>query len=210
LPEFSYILTIDFESDSEIWLEDDGVGIEDDMMETVRSETPPGSDIGMENENESKHLHAWLIKFLAHLQSFFHLSDIAMDYIIKFLSAFLVVLSRFAPICSSIAERFPRSLYQFNVSSNAKPSFHKYVACRKCHNIYSFATYTEGHGSNQRAKDCPFQEFPNHPHQRMRKKCGNKLLKTVEMVNGKKAALPLYDILLFRIRSFIDDSFSAS
>lgn len=135
--------TTDFESDSEVWMEDDD-GIEA-IVETVRPESPPGNDIEMENEIESKHLYAWIIKFLAHLQSVFHLSDAVMEHIIKFLAAFLVVLGRFAPICSSISDRFPQSLNQFYVNCGAQPVFCKYVACRKCHNIYSLSSCIEGH-----------------------------------------------------------------
>ena len=147
--KFSYFTE---DCDSEVWNEDcvieDDFVIEDDL---VRPESPPLNEIDNE-DGTHKNLNAWLVKFLSHFQSLFHLSDKAMEYLIKFLAAFLLILGRFAPICLKVADQFPQSLHQFY--KGVQPTFMKYVTCRRCHRIYSMANCIEGHGIHQRGKEC--------------------------------------------------------
>ena len=66
------------ESDLEVWMEDDGDG-----SEHVREESPPCESISeSEEEVSANHLRAWLVKFLVHFQSLFHITDLAMECIL--------------------------------------------------------------------------------------------------------------------------------
>ena len=40
------------------------------------------------------------------------------------------------------------------------------------------------------SKKCSFQRFPNHPHVRGRAQCGSTVLKTVELISGRKVLYP--------------------
>lgn len=174
---------IAFEEPSEVWIEDETAPVCDDF-ELSRDDSPPSDVIITEDEQRSKRLNAWLVMFIVHLQTVFHLTDMATDCILKFLSAFLTVLGRFAPICSSIVEYFPHNLYKLRKYNGSKLPCRKYVTCRKCHRIYRFTECVQGHGL------CTFQEFPKHRQQRMREPCGTALLKSVELIGGRKILYP--------------------
>ena len=87
----------------------------------------------------------------------------------KFLYSFIYLLGKFAPICASIAKKFPKSAYLFYKNHGVKKSFLKLVVCGKCHETYHLKDCIEGHGINQKAKFCSFVvvQFPNHPHAQM-------------------------------------------
>ena len=171
---------------SEVWIEEEIPNLE---LE-IREDSPPSSLPLTENDQRAHHLSAWLVSFIAHFQSVFHLSDMATDCVLKFLATFLTVLGRFAPICSSIVEYFPNSLYKLSRYNGTHVTFRKYVACRKCHQIYHFTDCIEGHGLHSKAKKCSFQQFPNHPQRRMRKQCDTILLKNIELIGGRKLLYP--------------------
>ena len=184
-----FISILGYEED-EVWEDDDlTTGFCDDF---VKEDTPPTDDSNCDGEIELKcnHFRDWLIVFIVHLKAVYHLTETAVESIIKFLYAFFSLLGRFNPICARVAEKFPASLYQLYKYHNVKKSFQKFVVCVKCHTIYQFEDCIEGHGINQRDKQCTHIEFINHPQSRMRQSCKYKLLKTVELVNGKKLFYP--------------------
>lgn len=141
-------------------------------------------------EKQSGYLCAWLIAFIINLKSIHTLTDTALECILKFFYIFLSLLGKFAPICASIARKFPKSahyLYKYHV---VKTLFQKLVVCGKCHSTYHLKDCIEGHGTNQRAKSCSYIEFINHPQMRMRKPCGFQLLKVVEFIDKRKIFYP--------------------
>ena len=161
---------------------------------TAEAEQVPPSDdhtlIANEDDRKASHLCVWLVNYLTHLQVVFHLPDGAMQSILKFFSAFFTVLSKISPVCSTIAIKFPRSVHLLHTSI-IKQSFTKYVVCKKCHMIYTFNDCIEGSGTYKRGRMCIHQEFPNHPHSRLRAKCNYPLLKSVELSTGRKVLYPL-------------------
>ena len=73
----------------------------------VRPDSPPLlASASSDKEVTSKQLSHWLIVFIIHLRSVFRLSDMITNCILKVLAAFLIVLSRFAPACSTLADNF--------------------------------------------------------------------------------------------------------
>lgn len=186
------ILYIELEEVSEVWVDEDGQESLEFQFAKEDEDTPPSiASTPSQNEIVSKQLSIWLIIFIVRLRSVFHLSDKVTDYIIKFLAMFLVVLGRFAPICLLVRDFFPNSLHQLNAKNNRANSVLKYVACTKCHSIYTYQQCIEGSASSsQKSKLCSFQPFPHHVYERMRRECGNALLKTVEFASGKKVLYP--------------------
>lgn len=163
------------------------------MTTTTEAEAPPRDDCtqnATKDGRKASHLCIWLVNYLIHLQSVFHLPDGAMQSLLKFFSAFFMVLSKLSPVCSTIAIKFPRSVHLLHTSV-IKQSFTKYVVCKKCHMIYTLNDYIEGSGTYKRGRMCMHQEFPNHPHRRLRVKCNYPLLKSVELSNGRRVLYPL-------------------
>ena len=134
-------------------------------------------------QGPSRALAMWLLHFLLFVQAVFHISDNALTYFIKFFKVFFSVLGRYCKISAEIAECLPSSLYQAK-SYIDTPKFRKYVVCKKCHRIYFFSDCVEGPRTAHISKTCPFQNFPMHPHERMRMPCGTILLKSVELASG--------------------------
>ena len=116
------------------------------------------------------------------VQAVYHISDKALIFFLKFFKVFFSVLGRFCKISAGIAEHWPSSLHQTKQFVSV-PKF-QYVVCKKCHRIYFFSDCVEGTKSSPTSKLCMFQQFPMHPHVRMRKQCGAVLLKTVEYASG--------------------------
>lgn len=138
-----------------------------------------------------KSLASWLLIFFIRLQAHFHLSDVVLGTILRFLGIFFTVLGRFSSVCAEIAHVFPRSVHTLTVSYGLKDmQIQRYVVCRKCHTIYFFKNCIEGHGATQRSKTCSHKAFPNHPHLRRRLPCGTLLLKSVELASQRKILYP--------------------
>lgn len=178
-------------TDTEVW---DDVEVDEDESDfaSVLEEEPSTSTTvePMEDDRKASQLCDWLVLYFLHLQTVFHMPDKAMISILLFFSTFFTILSKISPVCSVIALKFPKSLYLLRKYNKNRNTFTKYVVCKKCHFIYDFQDCIERSGVRQQAKLCCFQEFPNHPHQRMRANCNNPLLKTVELRTGRKMFYP--------------------
>ena len=85
---------------------------------------------------------------------------------------------------------FPKSLYTAKQYFAGKVNFIRYVVCKKCFNIYLFKDCIEGPRSCRRSKLCCTREYPNHPHRNKRGACNSILLKTVELVGGRRILYP--------------------
>ena len=108
----------------------------------------------------------------------------------SFLQLSLLFYQKYLPVCSTVAIKFPRSVHLLHTSI-IKQSFTKYVVCKKCHMIYTFNDCIEGSGKYKRGRMYINQEFPNHPHSRLRAKCNYPLLKSVELSTGRRVLYPI-------------------
>ena len=70
------------------------------------------------------------------------------------------------------------------------PKFQKYVVCKKIVIEFISSQTVGGYKGSLTSKLCTFQQFPMHPHVRMRKQCGTILLKTVEYASGVTYVYP--------------------
>ena len=180
----------DEEGEKEVWSDSDTT--EFDARAGRDSEEPP-NEMGVVTVDETpKSLASWLLIFFIRLQAHFHLSDVVLGTILRFLGIFFTVLGhRFSSVCAEIAHVFPRSVHTLTVSYGLKDmQIQRYVVCRKCHTIYFFKNCIEGYGATQRSKTCSHKAFPNHPHLRRRLPCGTLLLKSVELASQRKILYP--------------------
>ena len=60
---------------------------------------------------QAQSLSRWLTLFFLRLQAAYHISDAAITCILKFLAAFLIILSNISSQCADLAKVFPKSLY---------------------------------------------------------------------------------------------------
>ena len=158
-------------------------------IEEFEGEPPPSLPEHNAGNSQSipKSLYTWIIVFLSHFQVMFYLSDKAMDILLKFISAFLLVLGSFSNVCHELASTFPRSVYRLRTFTGVNSLLAvKYVVCRKCASIYRYEDCTSSHSS----KVCSYRKFPNHRYRRHRQECGSLLLKTVELSTGRKILYP--------------------
>lgn len=72
-----------------------------------------------------------------------------------------------------------------------KDCFVKYVVCRKCYSLYKFEDCVRNFGGDRTSAVCKFVRFPNHPQRERRRPCGEFLLKTVELSDGRKNLYPI-------------------
>lgn len=128
--------------------------------------------------------------YFLRLQAAYHISDAAITCILKFLAAFLIILSNISSQCADLAKVFPKSLYMAKRYFAGKVNFIRYVICKKCFNIYLFQDCIEGPRGCRRSKLCCTREYPNHPHRSKRGACNGGLLKTVELVGGRRILYP--------------------
>ena len=192
------------ESEEKVWsegeqhLDSDMYGHDEDMLFDVNADkdegsSPPQEDLSTNplDETPASNLSQYLIAFLLALQAHYHLSGKVLGLVLNFFRVFLGVLGRFSTICARIAETIPPSVHKlWRLHGSCVQSVQRYVVCRKCYNIYCFRDCIDGTGNLQLSKKCSFQQYPNHPHSHMRERCGSTLLKTVELVSGRKVFYP--------------------
>ena len=135
-------------------------------------------------------LARWLAIFLLHLQSTYRMSKAVVQCLFSFLATFLLVLGQLSAPCREVAKAFPRSAYLARGKFCEKVTFKRYVACRKCKQVYLLRDCIEVVGGQKKCKPCPHQQYPNHPQHRMRKPCGAPLLKAVKLNSGKQIFYP--------------------
>lgn len=118
----------------------------------------------------------------------YNLSDTLSQQLLKFFNILFSILGFFSPLCKYIANLLPTSLYKMNQYS--KFHFTRYVVCKKCHQVYNFEQCVSSESGQRRTKQCPYVQFPHHPHIRMRLPCNVPLLKTVQVASGKSILYP--------------------
>lgn len=120
------------------------------------------------------------------MQATFKLSESALLFFFRFVTAFLNVLGQFSTLVQEVAQSLPSSLH----IARKELIFKCYVVCRRCRRVFLFSECIEGQGVTQRGKNCAYVAFPLHPQQHMRNPCGTLLLKTVELSTGRTYFYP--------------------
>ena len=188
--EYSVALFLDTEDMDEWEHNDKEVWSEENVPSTNTPEEDCVDEVHMQSiSSQAKALSMWLIRFIFCLQVVYHISDNALAFCFKFLKVFFTVLGQFCKVSADIAGLIPSSLYQAKLSIK-KPTFVRYVVCRKYHCIYYFSECFEGSQRCPQSKLCPFQRYPMHPQERMRRQCGTLLLKSIESVSGRIYLFP--------------------
>lgn len=132
-----------------------------------------------EVENEpNQHQHSWILKtlFLGLLkwQSSARVSDRAVVQLILFLRAFLSLVADFLGygLLRAVAVAIPRTIEtvreRLNITRN---DFLQFVACPKCHCLYTMEDVTAGVITR-----CIHAPWPNHTQRKYRKRCNKKLI----------------------------------
>lgn len=155
--------------------------------------TPPEGDLSTNvvDDTSASHLSQYLIIFLLALQAHYHLSGKVLSLLLTFFRAFLRILGQFSTVCARIAEGIPSSVHKlWKLKGACVQSVQRFVVCRKCYQTYGFQDCIEICGTLRSSKKCSYQRFPNHPHVRGRAQCGSTLLKTVELISGRKVLYP--------------------
>ena len=158
--------------------------------------------------------------FLLKWQFMFHISNNAMDKLIKFLhklfNHFSALKQNEFSVISDLAKRFPSSLTQIKkITGIDNKVFLENIVCCKCHSIYeNISQCMEKESSVAKTKHCKYKPFPAHPNKRLRKPCNQPLLKQVKKANQQLALQPYktycYNSLvssvtvLFKRQNFID------
>lgn len=137
------------------------------------------------NETTQSNLLRWLLLFLLRLQAKHYLPDAAMNSLLKFLCVFFLILGRYSDFIANMASNFPSSVFLLRKYFALTEEFKRLVVCRKCYSVYTFDSCKESHGTIAVSKRCQ-----HHPHPNSRLFCDAVLLKSVNLVNGRKRLYP--------------------
>ena len=135
--------------------------------------------------DEYRSLIQWLLIFITSFQSFYHLTDHAVEGLYSFIKAFLRVLGSICSACKQLSSVMPGTLNKTRKLLGYTSKFHKYVTCKQCFSVYSLVDCVEKVGSRHVSKPCSYIPFGK------RTKCNAPLLKTVELASKKKVFYPL-------------------
>ena len=124
----------------------------------------------------------------------FKISDNAMEVLISFIKAFLLITAKILQIAklNSFTAKLPSSLYLARkLIGTQEDSFTKFVTCPTCHKIYNINDCKEKQVNGKEvSKKCNHVEFPFHPMARFRRPCGSTLMKSVRCSNGTEHLYP--------------------
>lgn len=175
LPEEEWINN---EDESNRFMQDIGEDSEPEDVASVQ-DLPP----------QSLAIVRWLTLFLLSLQAAYRLSNRAVNYLFRFLATLFSVLARYTSEFN-LAQSFPSTLYLAKKRFLNKVKFLRYIVCRKCFNVYKISDCIEGPVRSPRSKVCPFQPYANHPHRSRRGSCQTLLMKSVELIGGRRILYP--------------------
>lgn len=176
----------------EEWINDGDVS--SSFMDDIGEDSEPEEVIPIQDlPPHSLAIVRWLTLFLLSLQAAYHLSNRAINYLFRYLATLFAVLARYTSTFN-FAQSFPPTLYLAKKRFLNQVKFLRYVVCRKCFNIYKMSDCVEGPVRQPKSKVCPFQPYGDHPHRRRRATCQTLLMKSVELVGGRRI---LYPFLLY-------------
>ena len=183
---------------TENWEDEDESDVEDE------STTPSIQETADECCNKkADDISVWIIGFLMKLQKRHVLSDSALDSLIKFIYALLVVLGIFSSFILAISKAFPSSLYKLRRTVLSNEQFTKFVVCTKCNSLYFSHDCVSQNGNQPESRKCTYNEFPRN----QRNVCGQILMKTVQYSSGRTSLYPFkvfcYRDLKFSLQSLL-------
>ena len=153
---------------------------------------------------ESSELVKVYLFFLFMFQTFFKVSDAAMNVLLKFFSLFICLVVRILKLDHLRVLKLPSSIYTARKTiknANNRDDFKKYVCCPACHTIYlPEHCIINQPGHVQVSKNCTFVRFPLHPMESHRSPCETVLMKTIKTPSGK---FNLYPKLTYCYQSII-------
>ena len=151
-----------------------------DLNESDMSDAPEDLDVDEETSESRREqiLARWILRFLMAMQACFKIPDLALQYFLRFFAAIFTIVGTTSQIAKGISACLPKSIYMARKMVGLM-RFERYVVCKKCMSLYTFADSIELSGTAQKSKVCSFCRFPNHPFESMRSPCGTVLLKTV-------------------------------
>ena len=133
--------------------------------------------------------YVWkLLWFLFFWQSFFHVTETALKYIIKFIKHFIKVLGMTyqCPALLQVSNDIPVTIKTAEVLLGIHDrGVIEYIVCPQCHSIYVYddCVLTLPNGK-KKSKLCRHIRYPNHPHASKRRPCNAVLLKNVPSKKG--------------------------
>lgn len=159
------------------------------------------------HENAKVIVH-WMLIFLCLWSSFCSLSDNAFEILLVFLRAVFDCMGTIFPLAASFAVLFPKSVHLLRKQLGVdQDKFIKYVVCPNCHSLYNFDdSYEQLHGRKV-TKKCAFVQFPHHRQHFRRTKCGEPLLKEVQLKTGETKLYPFkvycYNSVIENLKYFL-------
>ena len=158
---------------------------------------------------ESSELVKVYLFFLFMFQTFFKVSDVAMNVQLNFFSLFICLVVRILKLDHLRVLKLPSSIYTARKTinnANIRDDFKKYVCCPACHTIYPpehcIINYP---GHIQVSKNSTFVRFPMHPMEPHRSPCGTLLMKTIKTLSGKVNLHPKFTYCYRSIIQSIQD-----
>lgn len=90
----------------------------------------------------------------------------------------------------NLAAFLPKTLYGIHSYFKRQTDFIEYAVCPQCYHLYNVSEcITRNVSGVEESRVCDHVEFPHHPQQSRRKKCGAALMKQVKL-NGKYKLVP--------------------
>lgn len=166
---------------------------EDSAVTTEQLQTVSSTD------NNYIKLINFICMFLLAWQALFRIPDVAAGLVFKFMSILLKKLALTSTqTLTKVQEFFPDNLKKAHAMQSINTNnFSQLIVCPKCCSTYEQADFT----SRQEIATCSYVRFPRHPHQNMRSKCGEKLMKAVKTAKKNRILVPLK---VFCYNSIID------
>ena len=128
----------------EYWVESD-FEIDEDI-EGAHVPPPDLPDIPESQEMaEINMITRWIITLLSIFQTWFFLTNHAVNWLLKFLCVLLQFLGRYSTTVAQLASHLPQSVYKCNMTLKdifKLNTFERRVVCVKCNSLYTFMSST--------------------------------------------------------------------
>lgn len=158
------------------------------LISTTTPPIEPNFDGPEDDHSHYSMIVKWVVFLLAFFQTRFCLSDMALGWLLRFLSALLKALGKFSGKINDIAKMLPTSLFKHHQHtidiSHSSDSFEKRVVCKSCWSLYRYEECLSMTGSLTSAKSCSFKHFSSS------RRCSALLLKEIVSSSGRKRYYP--------------------
>ena len=117
-------------------------------------ESPPSchGEVPADGATNTQPLVRWLLAFFLLLQAQFHLTDLVLNMVFRFLKSFLV-LGRISTPCAAIGAKLPHTFYmaqKLYTFLRKRQGFRKDPVCKRCGTVWEYDECFEGHGVHKR------------------------------------------------------------